>query len=803
MNNPKDTHFKRYFTMNPDSVAVSARQIEYIDIAPRPIDVQIPLWEYFERIKRYRADRWQKDFCNRLQEAAVNRRLKRFWEIYHAEGQLGKTSILSQAFPAWLFGHDPLFRYALATYNVTRSQAHSEVTINILNSPVHKDIFPDKDGWLLKNNASKEKWKTRARAELNDGQDSFNPVGLQSGLTGSGFDWLVIDDPYAESKDAFSETIREGLQNFWEYTVMSRVGLHSNVTGMFHRYHVADLAGYLLDTGDFNYIRYASECDGDYIHDETGQRFPDPLGRAPGELISPERRPAQYYERVKKNKRVWNSMFQGRPTSEEGDFFDVSKIRFITPEQGEQRKAECVAFVRAYDNAATFEGGDYTSSMLGGIRPNGHVTVFHSANKQLDAARRLQLVSSTARTDGPNVTIRIPEDPGAAGKTEAWFTTQHLEDYTVVAKPVSGAKEMRAINGSAAVNVGEIEFVLDTDLDEDDKWNDFVKRCMRDFPMGKVKDPIDAFSDMYNELYEMFRKGAVLTNFRPQRNLVRYSDFAARFKARNKQGQMILKIPKDFRIYVGVKITADQSRPNSAVICARASANAFLDDALFIVSEYKEYTANFYDLFDWINQKLSQFCEVDEETKAIVYLHPDSEEYLPTIRQKVKQRDVVLFDQDKFAGLTELNWHLLPTEKANPFNPVEQASRLYFMVSDSQVAQASNEPNANGLYHARQEVLTWNFNEKGEPSAVGGVMECVRLITYNFRAQETPLTYEEKVTIEVKQQMPDEVLQRRLETADEARRGHVLTEQQLLIEKTRERLKQDDAGDVPGYSHIG
>src|SRR6187402_966195 len=95
-----------------------ASKPEFIDTTPQPFTVQIPLWEYFERIKRLKADAWQIDFCNRLQEAAEQRNLKRFWEIYHAEGQLGKTSILSQAFPAWHIGHVPLFKFALATYNV-------------------------------------------------------------------------------------------------------------------------------------------------------------------------------------------------------------------------------------------------------------------------------------------------------------------------------------------------------------------------------------------------------------------------------------------------------------------------------------------------------------------------------------------------------------------------------------------------------------------------------------------------------------------------------------------------------------
>ncbi len=65
---------------------------------------------------------------------------------------------------------------------------------------------------------------------------------------------------------------------------------------MFHRYHQADLAGYLLAGGEFDYWRYAAEADGDYIDDETGLVYPDPLNRQVGEYIS-SRFSTNYFEK--------------------------------------------------------------------------------------------------------------------------------------------------------------------------------------------------------------------------------------------------------------------------------------------------------------------------------------------------------------------------------------------------------------------------------------------------------------------------------------------------------------------------
>jgi len=82
--------YDRFFFQSPDKLALSEREITYRDDKPVQIVVQIPLKEYFERIKRHRADAWQTDLCDRLQEAAVNRTLKQWFGVIHAEGQLGK-----------------------------------------------------------------------------------------------------------------------------------------------------------------------------------------------------------------------------------------------------------------------------------------------------------------------------------------------------------------------------------------------------------------------------------------------------------------------------------------------------------------------------------------------------------------------------------------------------------------------------------------------------------------------------------------------------------------------------------------
>lgn len=728
--------------------SISRRQIQYLDTSPKPFVVQIPLVEYFERVKRYKADRWQVHFMDLLQEAMVNRHLERIWDIFHAEAQLGKTTILSQTFPAWGIGHDPLLRFVLSMYNVTRSQAHSQVVIDMVNSQVHRDLFPSKDGWLVddpdshgKKVVSKAGWRTAARRELNDGQLSFNPVGLQSGITGSGFDVLLIDDPYKEAKEAFSATVRENMERFWTYTVMSRASLHSNIFGMFHRYSVEDFAGYLLNTGDFKYIRYASMCDGPFKVDATGQEFPDPLGREIGELISPDRRPLKYYEKPRQNNRVWLSMFQGRPSSEEGDFFNVGKLVEIDAETIKLRQEECVLITRSWDHAASEEEhAAYSVGVKMGIRANGNVTVFDMVRKRLKPEARIAKQKETAEADGFSVVVTVPNDPGAAGDIVVYHVQQELEDYIVEPMPTGGTKEDRARNFAAAVNSGQVEVPAGAE------WLETFKRELRDFPQSDFKDIVDSSSDAYNHNYSVFRKGKLIKNYKPQRNLLTYNDFVKRFPFK-RDGKMLLKIPAKWQIYVGLKLLAQADRPSAAVIAARASANSYLEEHIFVLGEYKTFDADYTKIFAWVEAALKSFCEDSSHQDINVWAHPESERFMPVIQQKLPF-SVALFEEDEFAGIGELNWYLRPKEEAHPFRGGENDANMYILVPNNQYGVAVDH---RGMFGLRQEIATASYQKDGKPTKAIAVLDCLRMITHAFRTSATPLTIHE----EFMQHVPD------------------------------------------------
>lgn len=711
------------------SVGLKTIPFKDSDIKPKPFITQIPLVEVFERLKRVKADHWQRDFCRRLQEATEKRDWAAVKAIIHAQAQMGKSVILAQAFAVWILGHDPLHRFALLTYNITRSQTHAEVVISLMNSLIYKDMFQSKDCHLPKV-VSKGGFSTNGRKDLNDAQESFNPLGLLSGFVGNGADTVVIDDPYKSPEDVRSDTIRPKIERVWVDITLPRITQYVNVFGMFHRYSYDDFAGFLLATGGFDYWRYASQADGDYIDKNTGRVFSDPLNRKLGEYIS-ERFPSSYYEDKKIYPQLWASQFQGRPAAETGAFFDVNQIHVLQGSKAIQKEAECIYWVRSWDNAATDEGGAFTVGSKVGITANHDILITDLVRKQVNTAKRYELQLKTARSDGKTIPATIPIDPGSGGTDTADTTVRKFADegFKCIAERVSGTKEVRAQTLSEKVNAGKF-YMLKAG------WNKELTDEFEKFPLSIYKDIVDATADAERFLEKMHRKGLVINAFSETRNLVTWGKFAARFGK---------KIPCHWRVYVAVEYHRDASKASGAVILARAGENARLGETVFMVGCHKQFDADFSGITNWLEKMMSNVVakNADGKTPEVsIMLNAEAENELPVLRRKLKL-SVITYKGEKSEGLPETNWYLSPdTTRTNAFNLSEHATRFYWLVANAQKEKAVDE---FGLLSARQEAATWTFNDKGEPVEFGSVvLNCTRMLLHHFRTHAAELTRSEQ-----------------------------------------------------------
>lgn len=706
----------------------------------KPIALRISLVEVFERLHRVKADPWQKDFCERLQMATLGQHVRGTRAIIHAQSQIGKSVIMAQIFPAWILGHDPYYRIALLTYNKDNSMKHSDVALDYMRSAEYKAIFPNTESHVP-SIASKTKWATNGRKSLRDGQPSFNPVGLQSGFTGNGADVVLIDDPYKDLQEAISATIKPKIESKWKDLTLPRITDQTNVFGMFHRYHHEDFAGYLLATGTFDYWRYASQADGDFFDKASGRTFADPMGRAVGEYLSP-RFTEDHYREVKTYPSLWASQYQGRPSADVGKFFNVDLIHKLEGEQLRQKSEEIVYWVRSWDNAATDEGGAFTVGMKVGITADGDILFTDMKRDQLDTAQRYALQLETAKADTATVPIRIPQDPGSAGKDTAVTTVKMFADagFECISEVVSGSKEIRAHLFSLKVNSGKVSIAKGA-------WNDAMINELENFPLSIYKDIVDSSADGVNHLDKLLTKGNVISYMVPDRTLIGWSAFAEKFGR---------TIPSHWEVYVGINYNPNPAIPSGVAIMTRAAANAHLGEKLFLVGCQKGSASSFADLLEWVNKYLKTVIDRPKakplENVRIV-VNPEVEPMIPVLYQKLAV-GVEIFRHNAMAGIPETNWYMQPrVGHRHPFNIGQVDTSFYWLCADAQLDVATNE---FGLLSARQEAKSWTFTDKNEPQPHGGtVLNAVRMIAHQFRTHATPLTHTEKFTAHLRAVNPD------------------------------------------------
>ena len=162
--------------------------------------------------------------------------------------------------------------------------------------------------------------------------------------------------------------------------------------------------------------------------------------------------------------------------------------------------ADVIQWVRCWDLAATEkdEGGDpaYTAGVLMGKRANGRYVIANVVNKQMSASDVRQTIKHTAQMDMAQykrVRVRLPQDPGQAGKEQAQSYIKFLAGFDVTTVAESGSKEARAEPMAAQWQVGNFDIVYGD-------WNEEYLLQLENFPDGKFKDMVDASANAFAEI---------------------------------------------------------------------------------------------------------------------------------------------------------------------------------------------------------------------------------------------------------------------------------------------------------------
>lgn len=396
--------------------------------------------------------------------------------IINIPPRYSKTEIAVVNFIAWATGQAPDSEWIHTSYSGRLAANNSWQARELVQNVEYRRIFPDVE--MRNDSQAKDEWKTSAGGCVYAVGSGGTITGYGAGKHRPGFGGaIIIDDPH-KADEARSDVIRQGVIEWFQNTLESRKNDPENtpIILIMQRLHEKDLAGWLLESGN----------------GEDWERVVLPAIQEDGTALWPEKHSIEMLHRMRQAAPyTFAGQYGQKPAPPEGNIFKPDKIEVVDAIPADTR------FVRAWDFAASIEepgkDPDWTAGGKLGITPSGRWIIADIGRLRGGPETVEAALKNTAVRDGSGIRVRIPQDPGQAGKSQAANFTKLLAGFTVTAKPVSGDKVQRAEPFAAQVNVGNVMMLRA-------EWNDALISELRVFPNGSHDDQVDALSDAFDEL---------------------------------------------------------------------------------------------------------------------------------------------------------------------------------------------------------------------------------------------------------------------------------------------------------------
>jgi predicted phage terminase large subunit-like protein len=399
-----------------------------------------------------------------------------------------KSTYASKLFPAWWLARRKRQKIICAANTIRLARKFSGDVQNF----IHNNTATLGCGLATR---AKNLWFTSNGGE-------YLAAGVDTKIPGFRADLALLDDLVPNAKGADSAVQRENIWDWFNSDLDTRLTPGAPIILVMTRWHEDDIAGRLLQhqPDEWRVVKLRAIA---VPPDEDPDGLPDPLGRAPGEPLWTDDAygyGAQLLARRKRlekqgSARVWYSLYQQSPTTPEGAVFKTDFLK----SQVLEYEPPAMRCVRAWDLAATDETGasdpDWTCGVKIGQLSDGIWVVCDVVRFRGGPQQVQQGIESTARLDGREVTIGLPQDPGQAGKSQVAWLTGRLAGHKVVSTPETGSKATRAAPFAAQVNVGNVSIVRGT-------WNAAFIEELRAFPTGRKDDQVDAASRAFATLLE-------------------------------------------------------------------------------------------------------------------------------------------------------------------------------------------------------------------------------------------------------------------------------------------------------------
>jgi len=398
----------------------------------------------------------------------------------------GKSELASRRFPSWFLGRNPSKSIIAASYNSELAGDFGREVRNITKDQSFNNLFQTR---LAEDSAAAGRWHTNVGG-------GYVAAGVGTAITGRGANVLLIDDPFKDRESADSEIVRDKTYKWYLSTAYTR--LEGSLTeldddDLWNDWHQAEAEGEAFE-GAIVIIQtrwHEDDLSGRLLKDmEDGADQWDilelPAINDAGEALWPAKYPLESLERIKKaltiqgGSREWQSLYQQKPTLEEGTFFKREWFkRFRIDDKPKTNNYQ------SSDFATKEDAGDFTELGVWGLCNDGDLwavewwygqtTTDVWIDEQLNQYKKHDCYASF----GESGVIRRAVEPFQTMRSRAKKIWMRMEWITRSSDKVSMARSFQGLASSGMVHIPHSD------------WGDRLIEQLCKFPAGTYDDAVD------------------------------------------------------------------------------------------------------------------------------------------------------------------------------------------------------------------------------------------------------------------------------------------------------------------------
>lgn len=398
-----------------------------------------------------------------------------------------KSTYASILAPTYFLGRFPKKNVIMTTHTQEFSDRWGRRCRSLIQEPSYNYIF---NTMLSKESAAASRFDL-----AND--SSYFGSGILGNFTGLRGDLLIGDDWLRGKEDADSDIIRQKIWDAWIWDLRTRLKPNGSIILVGTPWHEDDHFGRILlsnDRDNWDVIELPA------IIETQEEKENDALQREIGEALWPDYISREMLLSIKnslgkKDIRMWNSLYQVKPSVESGDYFKKEWEQYVT------HLPKNLDYYGASDYAVTEGRGDYTAHVIVGHDPiHDEIYIVHVWREQAESNvwvdEFLDLVNKYkplmwAEERGQIISTLDPYIKKMFQNPKQRYVMR--QQFTSTTQKTARARSFQAYMSSGSV------YILKA------PWNDKLTRELRSFPAGTNDDQVDALSLIGRMLNEMVK----------------------------------------------------------------------------------------------------------------------------------------------------------------------------------------------------------------------------------------------------------------------------------------------------------